>query len=157
MRESGILMPVSSLPGPYGIGCFGQAASKFVDFLAEAGQTIWQILPLSPTGYGDSAYQRCSAFAGNPYFIDLHGLKAQGLLTAAQLAEVEFGEEETVVDYGALYTARYPLLRAAYAAWQAQCAGQHGCAAYHPDDYYAFTLENEGWLDDYALYMALKT
>lgn len=157
MRESGILMPVSSLPGPYGIGCFGQAAYKFVDFLAEAGQTIWQILPLSPTGYGDSPYQSCSAFAGNPYFIDLDGLKAQGLLTAAQLAEVEFGEEETVVDYGALYTARYPLLRAAYAAWQAQCAGQHGCAAYYPDDYYAFTLENEGWLDDYALYMALKT
>ena len=85
MRESGILMPVSSLPGPYGIGCFGKKAEKFVDFLAAAGQKIWQILPLSPTGYGDSPYQSCSAFAGNPYFIDLDALKAEGLLTAAQL------------------------------------------------------------------------
>ena len=89
MRESGILMPVSSLPGPYGIGCFGKAALEFVDFLAEAGQTIWQILPLSPTGYGDSPYQSCSAFAGNPYFIDLDALKAEGLLTAAQLKAEE--------------------------------------------------------------------
>ena len=85
MRESGILMPVSSLPGPYGIGCFGKEAFKFVDFLAQAGQKIWQILPLSPTGYGDSPYQSCSAFAGNPYFIDLDALKEEGLLTAAQL------------------------------------------------------------------------
>ena len=72
-------MPVSSLPGPYGIGCFGKAAYQFVDFLAAAGQHIWQILPLSPTGYGDSPYQSCSAFAGNPYFIDLEDLAAQGL------------------------------------------------------------------------------
>ena len=78
MRESGILMPVSSLPGPYGIGCFGKEAFKFVDFLAQAGQKIWQILPLSPTGYGDSPYQSCSAFAGNPYFIDLDRRPAQG-------------------------------------------------------------------------------
>ena len=85
MRESGILMPVSSLPGPYGIGCFGKEAFKFVDFLSQAGQKIWQILPLSPTGYGDSPYQSCSAFAGNPYFIDLDALKEEGLLTAAQL------------------------------------------------------------------------
>ena len=93
MRESGILMPVSSLPGPYGIGCFGKAALEFVDFLAEAGQTIWQILPLSPTGYGDSPYQSCSAFAGNPYFIDLDALKAEGLLTAAQLKAEDVGQK----------------------------------------------------------------
>ena len=86
MRESGILMPVSSLPGPYGIGCFGTEAETFVDFLAAAGQKIWQILPLSPTGYGDSPYQSCSAFAGNPYFIDLDALKAEGLLTAAPVS-----------------------------------------------------------------------
>ena len=91
MRESGILMPVSSLPGPYGIGCFGKKAEKFVDFLAAAGQKIWQILPLSPTGYGDSPYQSCSAFAGNPYFIDLDALKAEGLLTAAQLKAEPWG------------------------------------------------------------------
>ena len=157
MRESGILMPVSSLPGPYGIGCFGKKAEKFVDFLAAAGQKIWQILPLSPTGYGDSPYQSCSAFAGNPYFIDLDALKAEGLLTAAQLKAEPWGKDPLNVDYGTLYTSRYKVLRAAYAAWRRQCAGQHGCAYYYPDAYYAFTLENEGWLEDYALYMALKT
>ena len=157
MRESGILMPVSSLPGPYGIGCFGKAAYEFVDFLAAAGQSIWQILPLSPTGYGDSPYQSCSAFAGNPYFIDLDALKREGLLTAEALEDADFGEDAGTVDYGALYTARYPLLRAAYKAWREGCGGKYGCAFYYPDDYYAFTLENEGWLEDYALYMALKT
>ena len=157
MRESGILMPVSSLPGPYGIGCFGKKAEKFVDFLAAAGQKIWQLLPLRPTGYGDSPYQSCSAFAGNPYFIDLDALKAEGLLTAAQLKAEPWGKDPLNVDYGTLYTSRYKILRAAYAAWRRQCAGQHGCAHYYPDAYYAFTLENEGWLEDYALYMALKT
>lgn len=157
MRESGILMPVSSLPGPYGIGCFGKEAEKFVDFLAKAGQKIWQILPLSPTGYGDSPYQSCSAFAGNPYFIDLDALKADGLLTAAQLKAGSWGEDPLEVDYGTLYTSRYKVLREAYAAWRKQCAGVHGCAYYYPDDYYAFALENESWLEDYALYMALKT
>ena len=150
-------MPVSSLPGPYGIGCFGKKAEKFVDFLAAAGQKIWQILPLSPTGYGDSPYQSCSAFAGNPYFIDLDALKAEGLLTAAQLKAEPWGKDPLNVDYGTLYTSRYKILRAAYAAWRRQCAGRHGCAHYYPDAYYAFTLENEGWLEDYALYMALKT
>ena len=157
MRESGILMPVSSLPGPYGIGCFGAEALKFVDFLAEAGQKIWQILPLSPTGYGDSPYQSCSAFAGNPYFIDLDALKADGLLTDAQLKAEKWGDKPLEVDYGTLYTSRYRVLREAYAAWRGQCAGQHGCALYYPDDYYAFALANENWLEDYALYMALKT
>ncbi len=156
MRESGILMPVSSLPGPYGIGCFGAEALKFVDFLAAAGQSIWQILPLSPTGYGDSPYQSCSAFAGNPYFIDLEALRQEGLLTAAQLEEAAFGEDPCTVDYGALYTGRYLLLRAAYAAWRDGCAGKYDCKMYYPDDYYAFTLSNEDWLDDYALYMAIK-
>ena len=80
MRECGVLMPVSSLPGPYGIGSFGKQAYAFVDFLAQAGQQIWQILPLSPTGYGDSPYQSCSAFAINPYFIDLDTLRDEGLL-----------------------------------------------------------------------------
>ena len=106
MRESGILMPVSSLPGPYGIGCFGKAAFQFVDFLSAAGQTIWQLLPLSPTGYGDSPYQSCSAFAGNPYFIDLDALKAEGLLTAAQLKAEEWGENPLEVDYGVVEAAQ---------------------------------------------------
>ena len=157
MRESGILMPVSSLPGPYGIGCFGAEALKFVDFLAAAGQHIWQLLPLSPTGYGDSPYQSCSAFAGNPYFIDLDALKADGLLTAAQLKAEPWGTDPLSVDYGTLYTSRYKVLRAAYAAWREKYAGHFGCAYYYPDDYYAFTLTNESWLNDYAMYMALKT
>ena len=157
MRESGILMPVSSLPGPYGIGCFGAEALKFVDFLAAAGQHIWQLLPLSPTGYGDSPYQSCSAFAGNPYFIDLDTLKAEGLLTAAQLKAEPWGTDPLSVDYGTLYTSRYKVLRAAYAAWREKYAGRFGCAHYYPDDYYAFTLTNESWLNDYAMYMALKT
>ena len=157
MRESGILMPVSSLPGPYGIGCFGAEALKFVDFLAAAGQHIWQLLPLSPTGYGDSPYQSCSAFAGNPYFIDLDALKADGLLTAAQLKAEKWGDDPLSVDYGTLYTSRYKVLRTAYAAWREKYAGLHGCAHYYPDDYYAFALTNDSWLNDYALYMALKT
>ena len=157
MRESGILMPVSSLPGPYGIGCFGAEALKFVDFLAAAGQHIWQLLPLSPTGYGDSPYQSCSAFAGNPYFIDLDALKADGLLTAAQLKAEPWDTDPLSVDYGTLYTSRYKVLRAAYAAWREKYAGRFGCAHYYPDDYYAFTLTNESWLNDYAMYMGLKT
>jgi len=157
MRESGILMPVSSLPGPYGIGCFGAEALKFIDYLAAAGQRIWQLLPLSPTGYGDSPYQSCSAFAGNPYFIDLDQLKAEGLVTEAELKAEPWGEDKLSVDYGTLYVSRYKILRAAYAAWREKCANKHGCAYYYPDDYYAFTLSNEEWLDDYALYMALKT
>ena len=157
MRESGILMPVSSLPGPYGIGCFGAEALKFVDFLAAAGQHIWQLLPLTPPGYGDSPYQSCSAFAGNPYFIDLDALKADGLLTAAQLKAEPWGTDPLSVDYGTLYTSRYKVLRAAYAAWREKYAGRFGCAHYYPDDYYAFTLTNESWLNDYAMYMALKT
>ena len=156
MRESGILMPVSSLPGPYGIGCFGKAAFQFVDFLSAAGQTIWQLLPLSPTGYGDSPYQSCSAFAGNPYFVDLETLEKEGLLTAADLKAESWGKNPLEVDYGTLYVSRFAVLRKAYAAWRSQCAGLHGCAYYYPDDYYAFTLANEDWLEDYALYMALK-
>ena len=156
MRESGILMPVSSLPGPYGIGCFGKAAFQFVDFLSAAGQTIWQLLPLSPTGYGDSPYQSCSAFAGNPYFVDLETLEKEGLLTASDLKAESWGKNPLEVDYGTLYVSRFAVLRKAYAAWRSQCAGLHGCAYYYPDDYYAFTLANEDWLDDYALYMALK-
>ena len=156
MRESGILMPVSSLPGPYGIGCFGKAAFQFVDFLSAAGQTIWQLLPLSPTGYGDSPYQSCSAFAGNPYFVDLEALEKEGLLTAADLKAESWGKNPLEVDYGTLYVSRFAVLRKAYAAWRSQCAGLHGCSYYYPDDYYAFTLANEDWLEDYALYMALK-
>ena len=122
-RCSGILMPLSSLPGGYGIGSMGAPARKFVDFLAAAGQTIWQILPVGPTGYADSPYQSCSAFAGNPYFIDLDALKEEGLLTAAQLKAEPWGDDPKQVDYGTLYTSRYKVLRTAYAAWRKACKG----------------------------------
>jgi len=156
MRECGILMPISSLPGPGGIGCFGSEAYHFVDFLAKAGQTIWQILPLSPTGYGDSPYQSCSAFAGNPYFISLEDLKKEGLLKAADLKDVFWGNDETQIDYGAIYNARFALLRKAFANWKAQCENKNGCALYLPDEYYAYVLKNQHWLPDYAMYMAIK-
>ena len=146
MRECGILMPVSSLPGPYGIGGFGQQAYAFVDFLAQAGQQIWQILPLAPTGYGDSPYQSCSAFALNPYFIDLDTLREEGLLEEGEYEALPWGESEAAVDYGALYQLRFPVLRKAYARFQ----------KWLPDDYYTFCFWNEDWLEEYALFMTAK-
>ncbi|MEI3013331.1 MAG: 4-alpha-glucanotransferase [Ruthenibacterium lactatiformans] len=92
MRESGILMPVSSLPGPFGIGTLGKSAYDFVDFLARAGQRVWQILPLSPTGFGNSPYQSCSAFAASPYFIDFEPLRKKGLLKREEYAALPFGK-----------------------------------------------------------------
>ena len=114
-RCSGILMPISSLPGGYGIGSMGKPAHDFVDFLAKAGQTIWQILPVSPTGYADSPYQSCSAFAGNPYFIDLDLLAADGLLTKKDYAAINWGGDAAHVDYADLYEKRFAVLRKAYA------------------------------------------
>ena len=137
MRESGILMPVSSLPGPYGIGCFGKKAEKFVDFLAAAGQKIWQILPLSPTGYGDSPYQSFSAFAGNPYFIDYRLLADVGLLTAD---EVPAARPVGSIDYGALYNERPVILKK---------AADRLLAAPSPA-YEAFCEAQSFWLEDYA-------
>ena len=113
MRKSGILMHISSLPGPYGIGTFGKTAYEFVDFLSAAGQSFWQILPLSPTGYGDSPYQAFSAFAGNQYLIDPEQLQQQGLLTAEELASFDWGNGNRV-DYGMLHQNREKMLRMAF-------------------------------------------
>ena len=113
-RGSGILLHISSLPSPYGIGTLGQSAYDFVDFLKAAGQRYWQILPLGPTGFGDSPYQSFSAYAGNPYFIDLDILKAQGLLTLDESHAVDFGDDPKKVDYGKLYRGRLVLLERAY-------------------------------------------
>ncbi len=156
MRQCGILMPVSSLPGPGGVGCFGKQAYAFVDFLSRAGQQLWQILPLSPTGYGDSPYQSCSAFAGNPYFIDLETLVDQGLLESTDITKWDWGEDAARVDYGKVYNSRFVVLRKAYKTFLEKCRGVHGMEQYLPDDWYAFTLKNECWLPDYALYMAGK-
>ena len=146
MRECGVLMPISSLPGPYGIGGFGKEAYKFVDFLVRAGQQVWQILPLSPTGFGDSPYQSCSAFAGNPYFIDLDTLAKEGLLKKAEYTKINWGKKADKVDYSALYENRYKVLRLAYNRF----------VVFPPDDYYTFCFLNEEWLEDYALYMTIK-
>ena len=141
-HKSGILMSVSSLPSAYGIGSFGKEAYAFVDFLAQTGQTCWQVLPLNPTSYGDSPYQSPASRAGNPYFIDLPTLASKGLLTASELAENE--HDTARVDYGWLFQTRYPLLRKAF-------------ARFVPDEAYQAFCDKEGaWLSDYALFMALK-
>lgn len=144
MRESGILMHITSLPGPYGIGCMGKEAFRFVDFLKKAGQRYWQLLPLNPTGFGDSPYQSFCAWAGNPYLIDLDELKDQGLLTQEELSAYTWGETAERVDFGAQYRQRFEVLALAK-------------ARFRPGEAYrAFLEENRQWLRDYALFMAIK-
>ncbi|MBQ8306809.1 MAG: 4-alpha-glucanotransferase [Blautia sp.] len=145
-RMCGVLLPVSSLPSEYGIGCFSGSAYKFIDCLYEAGQRIWQILPLGPTGYGDSPYQSFSTFAGNPYFISLKELIREGVLTEEECREADFGSDPGAVDYAKLYANRYPLLRKAY---------ERSRIAENPD--FIRFMDREGyWLKDYALFMAVK-
>ncbi len=145
MRCSGILMPISSLSSPYGIGTLGSAARQFADFLSAGGQTYWQILPICPTSYGDSPYQSFSSYAGNPYFIDLDDLAAEGLLKPEEYRDLNWGEDPQYVDYGLMYETRYPVLRKA----------ADRLLAAPPAEYGAFCEESE-WLEDYALFMALK-
>ena len=154
-RCSGILMPISSLPGGYGIGSMGKPAYDFVDFLAAAGQTIWQILPVGPTGYADSPYQSCSAFAGNPYFIDLDQLAADGLLTKKDYTGINWGSDAAKVDYGTLYNQRFTVLRKAYQNFLKQ-RPVPGYETPYPDDWYRFQFLSSDWLPDYCLYMAIK-
>ena len=146
MRESGILMPVASVPGPFGIGTLGKGAYDFVDFLVRAGQHVWQILPLSPTGFGDSPYQSCSAFAGNPYFIDFEPLCRRGLLKKQEYAGISFGRAPCAVDYDAVRETHFAVLRRAFARF----------SKWYPDDYYHFCYEQGWWLEDYALFMTAK-
>ena len=144
-RSSGILMPIFSLPSPYGIGTLGKAAYEFIDFLVAAKQRYWQILPVGPTSYGDSPYQSFSTFAGNPYFIDLDMLIKDGLLKKAEVTALNWGADAETVDYEKIYQNKFAVLRKAYAR-----GFQKDKAAFE-----AFAAENE-WLGDYALYMALK-
>lgn len=146
MRTSGILMPLFSLPSPYGIGTMGKAAYDFVDFLKKAEQTIWQMLPVSPTSYGDSPYQSYSAFAGNPYFIDLELLEKDGLLKKSEYVNEEYGIVSISVDYGLLYKNRYRVLYKAYKRFIKNI----------PDDFEQFCNDNAFWLDDFARYTAIK-
>lgn len=120
MRECGILLPIASLPSKYGIGAFSREAYEFVDQLEEAGQDYWQILPLGPTGYGDSPYQSFSAFAGNPYFIDLEQLTEEGFLTQEECEEPDFGGDPASIDYGKLYESRFVLLKKAFVRWKSR-------------------------------------
>ena len=145
-RGSGILMHIASLPGKYGIGTFGKSAYEFCDFLEESGQKYWQILPLGQTSYGDSPYQAFSAFAGNPYFIDLDILQKKGLLSKEDYENVNFGEDPEVIDYGLMFTEKMKVLRKAYSNFKIE----------GNEEFEKFVLEEEKWLDDYSLFMALK-
>ena len=113
-RCCGVLLPVFSIPSPYGIGTMGKAAYNWIDFLHQAGQQLWQVLPIGPTSYGDSPYQSFSAFAGNPYFIDLDQLIEEKLLTRKECQACDFGDDPQDIDYGKLYENRFKLLRKAY-------------------------------------------
>ena len=146
-REAGILMPIFSLAGEYGIGSFGKEARDFVDLLQETGNRIWQILPMGPTGFGDSPYQSFSTFAGNPYFIDLPTLKDEGLLTEEDLMveRESFSSCKDKIDYGLLYTRRFPTLRKAYENWKIKGGDVDSLLA---------TRSKESF--DYCLFMALK-
>lgn len=145
-RSSGILMHISSLPSPYGIGTFGRAAYAFADFLADAGQSYWQMLPLGPTGYGDSPYQCASAYAGNPYFIDLDLLIEDGLLEADAVRAIDWGNDAQRVDYGRIFENRRKIL------YQAFLRGRERDRAAVS----AFRREQADWLEGYALFCAVK-
>ncbi|MCD8299759.1 MAG: 4-alpha-glucanotransferase [Clostridiales bacterium] len=148
-RKNGILMPISALPGSYGIGCFSKEAYEFVDALEAAGQAYWQILPLGPTGYGDSPYQSFSTFAGNPYFIDLMPLIKEGLLTESECDDADFGADPCCIDYEKLYNNRFNILSLAY--FRAKALG-----AFESEEFKTFCEKEQHWLPDYALFMAIK-
>ena len=140
MRTSGILMPIFSLPSKYGIGTLGK------DFLKKSGQSWWQILPLNPTNFGDSPYQSFSSAAGNPYFIDLDMLSENGLLLPEEYRDVDFGDDPASVDYGKIYINRFPVLKKAYGRFKLNI----------PQSFRDFCEKERDWLDEYALFMALK-
>ena len=146
MRKSGILMHLASLPSEYGVGTMGAAARKFADFLSDAGQQYWQLLPICPTSYGDSPYQSFSTFAGNPYFIDLDLLASEGLLGKKEYVSVNWGDDVSRIDYGRLYEQRYPVLKLAAKRFLEN----------EPEDFETFCELQAFWLEDYALFMTLK-
>ena len=145
MRRNGILMHISSLPSPYGIGSMGVPAYKFIDFLYDGGQSLWQLLPLSPTSFGDSPYQSFSVFAGNPYFIDLDMMYSDKLITKADLDGCKYTKDIESVNYEWLYNNRRKLFACAFKRFNTQ-----------DKEYLSFCKKNSSWLCDYALFMALK-
>ncbi len=146
MKKAGVLLPISAIKSKYGIGTFSKEAYEFVDFLKEAGQSYWQILPLGPTGFGDSPYQSFSSFAGNPYFISLEALIEEGLLTEEECNKVDFGKDMRFIDYEKIYRNKIKLLKLAFKRTHLE----------NDEQYFAFVSENVRWLEDYALFMALK-
>ncbi len=145
-RGSGIIMHIASLPSRYGIGTFGKEAYEFGDFLKKAGQRYWQILPLGPTSFGDSPYQSFSAFAGNPYFIDFDILKEEGLLKKEDYDSINFGEDPEDINYGVIFTEKFKVLRKAYENFKLNKS----------INLEKFEEKEAYWLEDYALYMAVK-
>ncbi|NMA87521.1 MAG: 4-alpha-glucanotransferase [Tissierellia bacterium] len=146
LRSSGVLMHISSLPGKYGIGDFGIEAYNFIDFLAETKQKNWQILPLGITSFGDSPYQSFSAFAGNPYFIDLDEFIQRGYLSSEEIASFDLGNDPTKVDYGLLYKNKMELIKRAYNRGKVELE----------KELYDFYIDNLDWLGEFALFMAIK-
>lgn len=144
-RSCGILMHISSLPSPYGIGTFGKEAERFADWLKSAGQKYWQVLPIGPTGYADSPYQPFSSFAGNPLLIDLDDLVESGWLAKSSLDDADYGADPAFVDFDKVSRSKMALLREAFAGFT--------------DDvgYTSFVIDEQDWLDDYALFTALKS
>lgn len=145
-RGSGIIMHITSLPGKYGIGTFGEEAYKFCDFLKKSGQKYWQILPLGQTSYGDSPYQSFSAFAGNPYLIDLDILEKDGLLKKEDYENKNFGSNPEVVDYGLMFTEKMNVLKTSFSNFSKETH----------EDFEKFKEDEAEWLEDYSLFMAIK-
>ena len=143
-RKAGILMPIFSLPSNYGIGSLGKEAYKFVDFLVEAKQTYWQILPIGQTSYGDSPYQTFSSYAGNPYFIDLDLLVEDKLLDKNDLKSIKV-ENDNYIDYKYLFNTRFIILYKAY---------KNGINKYKKE--FTDFIDDNYFLQEYALYMAIK-
>ncbi len=146
MRKSGVLLPISAIPSSYGIGGFSKEAFSFVDHLRESGIGYWQILPLGPTGYGDSPYQSFSTFAGNPYYIDLEQLIDEGLLTKKECNAADYGGNDSYVDYEKIFNTRFKLLRLAY-----ERSGHKDT-----DEYKTFHSNMSAWLENYAMFMSIK-
>ena len=147
MRSAGVLMPITSLPSPWGIGTLGRSAREFLDFLAESGQTYWQLLPIGPTGYGDSPYQPFSSYAGNPYLIDLDDLAKVGLLLPEEYQGIQWSTNPARVDYGLLYQKRFQVLKKAVDRLWANNKQAVQC----------FCDKESCWLEDYSLFMSLKS
>ncbi len=145
-RSSGVLMPISSLWGDTGIGTLGEVAYRFVDFLHSAGQKYWQILPICPTSFGDSPYQSFSTFAGNPYFIDLYAVAKEGYISKSDIESVKWCKRQNEIDYGLLYIERHKLFSKL----------QENFLLNTPEDFNSFCAENAFWLENYALFMAIK-